>query len=59
MINATSLTTLLLAVPPPMGVKGLDRIPMRILTVVQDTQIPLRSVAGLGSLSCHPDAGLR
>lgn len=42
MINAMSLTTLLLAVTPPMGVKGLDRVPKRIQEVVQDTQIPLR-----------------
>ena len=62
MINATGLTTLLLEVPPPMGVKGLDRTPMRIQTVVQDTQIPLRSVEGSQSvwvliLSRHYDAG--
>ena len=41
-IEAPSLTTILMALPPPMGVKGLNQGPRRIQEVVQDTDIPLR-----------------
>ena len=42
LIDATHLTTLLLAVAPPMGVHGLDRVTKRIQDIVQSTEIPLR-----------------
>ena len=41
-IEATSLTAILMALPPPMGVKGLSQAPLRIHELVQDTDIPLR-----------------
>ena len=41
-IDASTLTAVLLAVPSPMGVEGLDRVPRRIQDIVQQAIIPLR-----------------
>eukprot|EP00798_Chlamydomonas_sp_ICE-L_P006468 gene6469-3102_t len=42
-IDATCLTSLLLAVPTPMGVKGKDRIIMRVQNILMEADIPYRS----------------
>lgn len=42
MLPAACLTSILMAVRPPMGVKGLDRVPKRIQAIVCEAAIPLR-----------------
>ena len=42
LIEATGLMTILLAVRPPMGVKGLDHVTKRVQEIVQEAEIPLR-----------------
>ena len=51
LIHATHLTSLLIAVPPPMGVKGMDRLPKRVQEIVQDTKIPLRWDTGTKAMA--------
>ena len=41
-IDATHVTSLLLAIEPPMGIKGLDAPGMRVQEIVQNVMIPLR-----------------
>ncbi|KAJ9521132.1 hypothetical protein QJQ45_022836, partial [Haematococcus lacustris] len=41
-IDVWELTTLLSAVPPPLGVKGMDQIPFRVQQMVLDVNIPIR-----------------
>ena len=41
-IDAHSLTTLLVAVPPPMGVKGQDHVSMRVQDIIMEVEIPFR-----------------
>lgn len=43
-IDANHVTSLLLAIEPPMGVKGLDGQGLRIQEIVQNVMIPLRWV---------------
>ena len=43
MIHVTQLTTLLAAVDPPMGVKGLRNTAIRVQAIVQSLDIPLRN----------------
>lgn len=43
MIRVTQLTTLLAAVDPPMGVKGLSNTAIRVQAIVQSLDIPLRN----------------
>lgn len=43
MIHVTQLTTLLAAVDPPMGVKGLSNTAIRVQAIVQSLEIPLRN----------------
>ena len=42
LLDVPHLTALLLAVDPPMGIKGQDRPSLRIQEVVQSCNIPLR-----------------
>lgn len=41
-IDVWELTSLLSAVPPPMGVKGMDQTALRVQQIVLDVDIPLR-----------------
>ena len=42
LLDVSNLTALLLAVDPPMGIKGLDQPSTRVQEVVQSCSIPLR-----------------
>ncbi|GFH11377.1 EF-hand domain-containing protein [Haematococcus lacustris] len=42
-IDVWELTSLLSAVPPPMGVKGMDQTALRVQQIVLDVDIPLRN----------------
>ena len=43
-IHANKVTALLSAIPTPMGVKDMDRAPLRVQEIVQTVNIPLRRV---------------
>ena len=43
-VKAEKMTALLSSIKPPMGVKGMERIPFRVQEIVQGVRIPLRDL---------------
>ncbi len=58
-IHASQLGSLLVAVPPPLGIRDQDRLPARLWDLLTSTDIALRWVweHSLWSLCCGVQAG--